>query len=55
MGLELVCSPLECNKGSNCVSCSPSSGVVVGIWGQGPLSPGRFSEGVLQSLGPLEK
>lgn len=41
--------PLECNKGSNCVSCSPSSGVVVGLWTQGPLSPGRFS------LGRLEK
>lgn len=37
------------------VSCSPSSGVVVGVWGQGPLSPGRFSEGVLYSLDPLEK
>lgn len=41
--------PLECNKGSNCVSRSPSSGVVVGVWAQGPLSPGRFS------LGRLEK
>lgn len=40
--------PLECNKGSHCVPCSPSSGVVVGVWSQGPLAPGGLSEGALQ-------
>lgn len=39
---------MECNKGSHCVPCSPSSGVVVGVWNQGPLAPGGFSEGALQ-------
>lgn len=29
--------PLECNKGSHCVPCLPSSGVVVGIWSQAPV------------------